>query len=139
MDLRDLATDPDKEVHGARIEVDDETILIIARFNNKAFRQLQGKLMAPIARKAGKKGVTDKQADRVLNKVMAKTILVGWEGLKLNGELVEYSPEKAEKIFADERFADFKERVLFESQQLEHFRLQDVEADLGNSPASSST
>lgn len=138
MDLIQLAVSPERELGGAEVfPWNDETMLLIARYNNQKFRAMQARLLEPYIRKQGRKGVTDKQAEKILVKCMAKTILLGWENLKVEGQLVEYSEDKAIELLSDPRLADFKEIVMFESQSLEHYRLESLEEDLGNLEASS--
>lgn len=139
MDLFNIAVDPDKEVYGAEVDVDGETTLIIARFNNPKFRKLQAKLMEPYIRAEGRKGVTTEQAEDILSRCLAKTVLLGWKGLKLNGSDVPYSEEKALEILSDPRFADFKEMVVTQAQIQSNYRLEAMEDDLGNSGPSSTT
>ncbi len=134
MDLIKLAIDPHRELHGARVHPwDDETFLIIARYNNPAFRKMQNDLMEPYLKEGG---VDIEQAEEILSKCMAHTICLGWGELRVEGKLVEYSPEQALEYFADPRLADFKETVMMESQRLDHYRLQSLEEDLGNSERS---
>ncbi len=140
MDLINLAVNPEKEVHGAEVHPwDDETMLIIARYNNPEFKRMQARLMDPYIRKAGRKGVSTIQAEVILGRCMAKTILLGWEHLSLEGKAIEYSPEKCLELLSDKRLADFKEVVMLESQSQENYRLEALEDDLGNSKASSDT
>jgi len=140
MDLINLAVDPERELNGAEVRPwEDETVLTIARYNNPKFRDMQARLMEPYVRKAGRKGVSTAQAEEILARCMAKTLLLGWENLKLEGEVVEYSKEKALELLSDTRLADFKEVVMLESQNLENYRLEALEEDLGNSETSSDT
>ena len=134
MDLRELAVDVDREVAGAEVEIDDETTLVVARYNNTPFRKMQNRLLEPYARRGGRsKGVTEAQAERILTKCLAKHILLGWTGLKLNGEEIVYSPEKCLEVLSDPSLADFKELVMVEAQNLENYRIEDEEEDLGKS------
>lgn len=139
MDLINFATDPTKEVEGARIEVDGETTLIIARYDNKAFRKLRSKLLEPYVTARGRKGATEEQAQEVLERCLGETVLLGWEGLMLDGEEVPYSKEKAIELMKDPRLVDFKEMVMYQSQLLENYRLEAFEEDLGNSETLSDT
>lgn len=139
MDLINIAVDPVKELAGARIKVDDKTTLIVARYNNPAFRKLQAKLMEPYIRKGGEADTSTEEAEEILSKCMAETILLGWENLYLEGELVEYSKEKALELFMDPRLIDFKEIVMLHSQTQANYRLASLKDDLGNSESSSIT
>jgi len=138
MDLMELAVDPRKELEGAEVRPwNDDTVLIVARYNNAPFRALQSKLMDPLVQGAGRDGISTEQAEQVLSKCMAKTVLLGWKGLFINGEEILYSPNKCQELLLDGRFIDFKEVVMREAQNLEHYRLKSLEQDLGNLPRSS--
>jgi len=139
MDLINYATDPTKEVEGARVQVDKDTTLIIARFNNPPFVKMQARLTEPYVKAQGRKGVSTEQAATILTKCMAKFILLGWEGLKLDGRVVDFSPDMALELLEDERLSTFKEVVLMESQNMENFRIEKFEDDLGNSKRLSTT
>jgi hypothetical protein len=140
VDLINLAVDPEKELDGAECwPWEDDTMLIVARYNNPKFRNMQARLMEPYIRKMGRKGVTTEQAEAILVRCMAKTLLLGWDNLSLEGEEVEYTPEKALELLQDARLADFKEIVMLESQNMENYRLEALEEDLGNSETSLDT
>lgn len=132
MDLMNVAVNPEKELYGAPVKIDDETTLVIARYNNPKFRRTQAKMMEPLIETCGKAGVTTEQADEVLSKVLAECILLGWDNLKISGQVIPYTHDNCLKILRDARFVDFKERVMIESQKLENFRLEALEEDLGN-------
>lgn len=132
MDLMQNAVDPKLELEGATVKLDDKTTLKIARFNNPEYLKLQQKLSAPFQRKGGREDMSTREADIILNRVMSRCILMGWEGLFIDGVEVEYSPAKAFEILSDRRFRQFKEDVLWESQRLEHFRLERAEDDVKN-------
>lgn len=140
MDLMKIAVDPGKELNGVEVRPwKDDTVLIVARYNNSAFRALQVQLMEPLIAAAGRDGISTEQAEIVLAKTMAKTLLLGWTGLFINGQEIKYSPNKCQELLLDARFIDFKEIVMNEAQTLEHYRLKDLEGDLGNLKRSSST
>lgn len=139
MDLAKIAVDPSKELHGAKVRLDGETTIVVARFNNTLFREKQAALMEPLIQTQGRKGVTTEQAEDILAECMAETILLGWEGLYIAGREIPYSKAVAMKILKDPRFLDFKERVMLEAQRQENYRLADLEDDLGNFVPSSIT
>lgn len=139
MDLMEFATDPELETEGAEIKVDSKTTLWIARYNNPKFFAMQQRLSEPAQKAAGRKRVSDKKAQQILTKCMAKHILKKWTGLYIDGKEVEYSPAKCLEILSDPRFKTFKEDILAESQDIENFRLEKFEDDLGNSGGPSTT
>ena len=132
MDLFSIATDPKKELEGAEVKVDDETTLIIARFNNKEYAKAQEKFMRPYMNSKKKGKMSTKQADEILSRCMAKTILLGWTSLKIDGKEIPYSEENAYNILSDPRFANFRGLVLGHAREEEHYRLERLEEELGN-------
>lgn len=139
MDLMDFASDPTLEEEGAKIDIDDETTLIIARYGNIKFRKMRNRLIEPYQLKSGREGMSTDQADDVLNQCLAAHVLKGWKGLKIEGQEIEYSKDMALKLFRDPRFKSFKERVMGEANNLENYRLERLEDDLGNFVKSPST
>jgi len=140
MDLMSLAVNPTKEIEGTEVTPwNDDTVLIVARYNNSPFRAMQARLMEPLVAMAGRDGITTEQSEKVLGKCMAGTILLGWRNLLLDGKEIPYSKEKSRELMLDPRFIDFKEVVMIEAQTLENYRLHNLEEDLGNSEGSLST
>lgn len=139
MDLLDYATDPQLEEEGAWVPMDSETKLLVARFENPKFRKMRERLSTPIAKARGRAGLTKEDGKNILNKCMAKHLLLGWQNLCVGGEIIPYSPEKCLALLQDRRLQDFKELVLGISQNLEHYRLESLEEDSGNLSGSSST
>ena len=139
MDLMEFASNPELEIAGVEIKIDDETTIIVAAYGNKKFRSMRNRLLEPLTNAAGKKGITTDQADRVLEKCIAKCILLGWEGLKIEGKDFPYSAENCLKLLTDPRFKSFKELVMGHAADGEHFKLERLEDDLGNFGSGAST
>lgn len=132
MDLMDNATDPGLEVEGTAVNVDDETTLYIARWNNPEHVKIQAKLLKPYHKEGGDGSISTDQADQVLCRCLADTILKGWTGLKIDGEEITYSVKTSYNLLRDRRFRQFKETVMQLSRREEYFRLKKLEDDLGN-------
>lgn len=133
MDLSNFKTDPVKELEGIWVPIDAETELLIARFNNKNFTNMQARLLSPFQRAGkGKVGITDEKADEILNTCIAHTILLGWKNLKLDDEEVEYSQSKAFDLLSDPTLKDFRNIVVLESQEMDHYREQQIVEQVGN-------
>ena len=139
MDLREYKTDPQLEEEGKEIEVDEETTIKIARFNNPAFRRMQDRLTEPYQKAVGRGKISDATAGKILSRCMAKHIIKGWKGLRLDGKEIPYSEEKALELMLDPTLNDFKEQVLLESQRIENYREERLEEDQKNSEMPSST
>jgi len=139
MDLREYKTDPQLEEEGKEIVVDEDTTIRIARFNNPAFRKMQERISEPYQKAVGRGKISDATAAKILSRCMAKHIIKGWKGLRLDGKEIEYSEEKALELMLDPTLNDFKEQVLLESQRIENYRLERLEDDQKNSERPSST
>lgn len=138
-DLSNIRTDPKKALDGVWMKLDPEgTVkLLIARANNPKFQAfLQEKAL-------GKGKVTPRKLREMISTVsnansalmteaIAKFILLGWEGLKEDGNVVEYSVQEAIRVLGDPRYSEFKDIVLEMAQDTEEFREDAIEEVAGN-------
>lgn len=108
--LKFTKTSRTKELEGVNVEYDDgcgNTLgLTIARSsNNPHYESKLLELMEPY-RKQQKKGkeISNTVARRIMTKVYAEEILLGWDKdvLEDDGELVNYSPENAYDLLTDD-------------------------------------
>lgn len=139
MDLREYKTNPQTEVEGKVIDIDEHTSITIARFNNPAFRRMQAAISEPYQKAIGRGKISDDTANKILSRCMAKHVIKGWTGLLLDGEEIPYSEEKALELLLDPTLADFKEQILLESQRIENYREERLDSDLKNSKPQSTT
>ena len=129
MDLTKVAIDPIKENNGVWIEIDSETSLCIARMYNKSFNRQFEKLSAPY-RSSVKRGIVDEEkASEILSKVIARTVLLDWKGLKLDGKPIKYSSSQAEKILLDPKYVTFRQLVMDIADEQSNFRNEEIEED----------
>lgn len=128
MDLFDTEVDVEREVSGVWKKIDDETELLIARANNRAFNEEKERLL----RAHEGKEMTEEEKDKLFGRCIAKATLLGWKGLKHKGELIEYSKEKCEEIILNPRFKEFRARVFVLSTEVENFYAKNLEEKLGN-------
>ncbi len=129
MDLRSIKTDVKNEEDGAWISIDKTTKLKIARWNNKKFRNMRESLSAPYMTKSKKNSglISDEDAEDILNTVISETILMGFDGLELDGEKIEYSVENAKKLICDQSLKEFRELVVELSTDIDNFREEFIE------------
>lgn len=129
--FQEFATDTDAEVNGVKVPFKGVTFLI-ARAGNKKY----GKLLSELVKKNQialdlKDDAADELSDVLMAHVLAKTILVGWEGdLSYKGEALPYSVENAKKVLAH---ADFRAQVSRWADDREAFRVKIQEEKVGNS------
>lgn len=137
MNLRELfATNKQAETEGVWVDVGKGIRIKIARYENPHYVEALRKKAAP-HRAAARAGVmSDDMAEKVLNEVIAETILLDWDGVKDKlGNVVPYSRKEALAALNDMR--DFRDLVLNFSKDLELFKLQQDEADEKNCSTSS--
>lgn len=129
MDLNTIRQDPNKAKKGVWIAYGDAMILI-GRFGNKAFIEKFNSRVAPY--KNMLETIPEETSERIMAEVIAETILLGWENIQINGETVEYSFDEAVSILSNPEYEPFRRWVMDQSNNLENFRLTQVETDLGN-------
>lgn len=131
-DLATLRTDKTKEVEGVWMEYASECRLKIARLRNSKMEEwLLVKQTIAVRRTKD-----PKRQLNVFRRAVAKFVLLDWEKLFLADVAQTYSEDLAYKIFQD--YPDFYETIIEMSQEIDAFKLDNMEDDAGNSPASSS-
>ena len=122
MDLNRYALDTDKANNGAWIKIDGGGEVLIARMHNRAFKQELKRLQAPYVLPSGKLEIDQEVLDELINKAMAKTILLNWRGITYQGEEFPYSAENSLKICTNPKFEQFKNLVVMLSSDLDNYR-----------------
>lgn len=103
-----FATNAKKENEGVWIPGPDGAEFLIARMGNENFKKLSTELAKPHRRLIQLNRLDDKIVQEITAEVMARTILLGWKGVKEAGKPVEYSPETAKRwLLAYKDFAEF--------------------------------
>lgn len=129
-----FATDPTKEIEG--VWTDDLGAglkLKIARLKNPNFRKLYQRLTKPYERQIRNRTMDDAVENTILAKCLAKTVLLGWENLKVAGCVLEYSEAEALKILSNPQLADFRDLVVDLANDAELFRIEHLEQAEKNS------
>ena len=132
MDIRKkYETDEQAEINGVWRDLGDGAKVLIARAGNQAFKDLTAKLYeqnketldadTPEARALNKK---------LMSAVLARTILLGWQGITEDGQTVPYSHDKAEEYL---NFTDFSAEIQRLSQDRERYLKQRQEGEAKNS------
>lgn len=117
-----FATDPKLEVEGVKVDLGGGASMTVARSGNDRF-------VSRILEEGEKfKEVLDsgtpeaKELDRTITvKIIAETILVGFEGIGFKGKPMKYSVENAIKLLG---IKDFRKRVIDESNKFENYRVK---------------
>ena len=128
MELSKFKSDVEKVENGTWIDLGDGLHICVARTGNKKSVAMFNKLTKPY-RQMIERGTMPDDKYRELNvKIVAETILLGWEGLFDKGTEVPYSPEKAAEILSDPAYAGFLKLVQDLSGEEEVFRFEEAAA-----------
>jgi len=130
MDLNSFKTDLNKVEDGVWVDVGDGRLLI-ARFGNKKFQRYLQTLMAPYKRMQGSEEQKDAIAEKQLIKAIAKYVVLGWEGMVLDGQELDYSEQSVIDILSNPQFVDFRNWIVTTAQDGDLFRAQEVEGVVG--------
>jgi len=125
--------DESLENEGVLVEISQDIKIKVAAMGNKEYLKIKEKVFKPY-RGAKKRNNLDQNVEEDLyNQIMAKTVLIGWEGIKdEEGKEVPYSYEKAYEILSDPTMKHFKATVLEIALEAETFRSQDKDDDAKN-------
>lgn len=131
--LNAIGIDLNKANSGVLFQYHAGITLRIARFDNGAYKEHVRKAMKPHTHAIQHDMLPEGVAEKIAKEAAAKHILVGWESVTDdNGNIVEYSPERALAYFNDPKLADFFKDVTAFSRQLERYRIDSVERTEGN-------
>lgn len=123
MDLDKLfATDTNLEEEGVWVDIGDNAKIKIARLGNSKSKELFKAINRQ--QKIKKKYLEDTPEEEVIP-VLAKAILLDWDGIKIKGEVLPYSYANAVKALTE--YKDFRNLVLELSMEAETFRKQEIE------------
>ncbi len=137
MDIKKrFATDVKKETEGVWVDIGDGMRLKIARLGNKNYTSRFQELLRPYRAQARAGTLAQDLAEKLYNDALAETILVGWEGIELDGETLTYSRENALRLIQE--LPDFKTTVTEIANTMEAYREADIAAGIKNSERLSS-
>ena len=135
---QEFATDEKLETEGVWHELGDGARVKVARLGNPAWQKEYNRLPQPIrnaAQNGRLKGPLAETFDKRNAAVLAKTILVGWDGMEdEHGQPLPYSVEAAEEALRD--LKDFRALIVGFANGEAYFRAE-ATAEAGNgTPAS---
>ena len=132
MDLnKKFKTDVDKEDNGTWLNIDTECRVLVARMNNPAYEEELKRLRAPYKQAIREGSMEDEIADRILATAMAKTILLNWEGLELDGKPYPYSYENCRELLLNRAYRQFRNLIVSMAADVENYRAKEV-TETGN-------
>lgn len=134
MDIRDIRTDSTMVEQGVWVKFDSETSFLIASTASTAFRQALRKYRKPYEGAISIKGsnaLTPEQYESMQQEAEADTVLLDWNGLKIDGDLTVYSRDLALQLLRT--VPVLRNWVLEQANKVDNFRKAVLEADAKNS------
>jgi len=132
MDLNKFRTDTTKTEEGVLVDMGDGLKVRIARSGNPKHQKELQRVTKPYLRQYQTKTISDELVMEHSLQAFVGTVLLGWEGLQLDGVDVPFSRDKAIELLRDPAYKDF--RALLESlaDEQELFRAEAVAATVKN-------
>ena len=103
--------------------------LTIARANNDKFKKLFRTLTKPYQREIDRGTMSNEDAEAILCKALAQTVLLDWDQEKMPGNFP-YTKENAESLLKND--PDCREFVMSVAKEAENFYASEAEDRLGN-------
>jgi len=132
-DLNSLRTDEDLENSGAWRDLGNGSRLKLARLGNAQFKKMFSELILPFS-EAGTPIPEESQKEFTV-KCLARTVLVGWEGIYDGDTPLEYSYENAVRTL--EEIKDFRDLVIKLAGSLDAYKVKQDKVLEGNSESAS--
>ena len=130
--LRSLyKTDQTKEEEGVWIDFGNGIKLRIARLGNPKYNAYLRRIGKPHQMSIRNGSASQATVEDLTIRAIAKHVLLGWEGVDEDNELVPYTEEKALEYLRTMR--DFYQQVLELSSDANQFREEELKEEEGNS------
>ncbi|MBM3280822.1 MAG: hypothetical protein FJY95_22500 [Candidatus Handelsmanbacteria bacterium] len=132
-DFRKLfGTDTRKEEEGVWHDLGGVKVKV-ARMNNPAHQTAVERITKPYRGQIARGTLPKEKLDELAIRAMAEALLLGWEGLELDGQPIAYSVEAAAKLLTD--FRDFRETISALSLDANVYREEEITEAEKNSSA----
>lgn len=118
------AVDENKELNGKWMPLGDAKLLVARAGNRKYVKMLGTEVELHQKALDVKDEAADALSDRIMVKVLANTILLGWENIKYDGAELEYSLENAVKLLS---LKEFRREVMKMADDFNAFKLAQQE------------
>jgi len=132
---KEFATDEKSELEGIWEDAGGGAKVLVARVGNKRYTERFKRLGKGLQRQLDRGSLPEDKQAAILISIIADTILLDWSGLADEGETVEYSKENAKAKL--KKYPEFRQFIWDIANDVENYRLEDREEDLGNSLAPS--
>jgi len=122
---KEYSTDEKKETDGVWETIGDGCKVRVARANNSNYNKWFTRLTKPFKQQLRRDTMPEKKSEEILIKLMAKTILLDWEGMHEDGVELEYTEENAIHLLTE--YKDFRQQIDDLSKSIELFREEEDE------------
>lgn len=119
--MKNFGSNKEAEENGKEVQIGEGAFITIARSGNSKYNAMLAK--AYEASKyvlAQKNKDSESRAETIMIDVMAKTVLLGWRGIELDGETLDYSVENAKRLL---EIKDFRNMVSKQADDFSNFKL----------------
>ncbi len=121
-DLKEaFATDKQAVEEGSVLKLSKDAHVLVARMPNEGYRRELGR---QVERHSAVLDLNTKESEElnedIMADVLAKTIILGWEGITDGGEKVKFSPETAKKFIL--KYEDFRKLVTSFATDINNYR-----------------
>lgn len=125
----EFATDPALENNGAWFNIGKGTRVLVARSQNRSYGKSISKEVEAEKELLDKEDdIAEAKSDEILARVMARTILLGWEKFGFKGVELPYTVENAEMVL---KVKDFRALIMGLAGKIDGYRVKQ-EVDQGN-------
>lgn len=121
MELLDYYTDGPKSREGVWVDQPGGGRLLIARMDNPRYKAI----LQEQRKRGGRRRPTDEETHEFLKEAVAKTVLLNWEGIELDGKAVKYNVTYAMQVF--DALPTFLDTVVNQAYDEALFREDEVE------------
>lgn len=119
-----MLVDPQLEQSGVWVEYDETTKFLIGSLNSPRYRKVYREALDK-ARSVKRSRMTDEQSDAINIEVMAKAVLLDWQGVNMDGAI--YPATDENKIYVLTNCPQVREFVVARSTNFELFKRETVE------------
>ena len=125
-DLRKTyGTNKSKELDGVWEDIGDGIRVKVARIGNSKYQKTFNRISKP-HRKALRRGTLKEDiAEKLMIDCMVDAVLLDWENVELDGQVIPYSKENATKILTE--FKDFRDTINDYANDMAIFMEEDAE------------
>lgn len=134
MDIENAFADPEIEREGVWVDYRDGSRVKVARLGNPLYTRAQDAALKPHRRKQRAGNMESELETKLLCEVIAKTVLVDWEGFTKNGKEFKYSEKRAAELLVAS--IDFRNDVVEFSNTEDIFHREHQQDSEKNLPTS---